>query len=58
MNIPFLDRMLTLAEAAEWLQVSERTLLKRVRVGKIRAARVNSRMLRFNPRTLIKDMES
>jgi len=53
LKIVDLDQVLTPLQAAEFLQISPRTLLKNVRLGKVACIRINSRVLRFHTRTLI-----
>jgi hypothetical protein len=50
---PDLDAMLTVPEAARWLRMSVKSLLNNVRTGRIPAVRVNDRVLRFHPRTVL-----
>ena len=38
---------------AAWLQISERTLLNNVRLGRIPCVAINKRVLRFHPRTIL-----
>lgn len=48
-----LDAILTPPEAAQFLRVTTRTLLKNVRLGRVQAIRVNARVLRFHVRSLL-----
>ena len=48
-----LDAVLTPPEAAQFLRITTRTLLKNVRLGKVACIRVNDRVLRFHARSLI-----
>jgi hypothetical protein len=48
-----LDALLTPFEAAQWLGIRERTLLDNVRRKRIPCVRVNDRVLRFHPRTIL-----
>ena len=49
-----LDALLTPADAANWLGIAERTLLSNARLKKIPCVRINDRVLRFHPRTILK----
>lgn len=48
-----LDEILTLEECAAWLVLRPRDLLDKVRAGRIPAIRLNKRVLRFHPRTVL-----
>ena len=48
-----LDEILTLEECATWLVLKPRDLLDKVRAGRIPAIRLNKRVLRFHPRTVL-----
>jgi hypothetical protein len=48
-----LDQLLTPCEAAQWLGLSQRVLLANVRRKKIPAVRINDRVIRFHPRTIL-----
>ena len=48
-----LDEILTLEECAAWLLLKPRDLLAKVRAGRIPAIRLNQRVLRFHPRTVL-----
>jgi hypothetical protein len=48
-----LDALLTPTAAAVWLQMAERTLLQNARLKKIPCVRINERVLRFHPRTIL-----
>ncbi|MDD5141516.1 MAG: helix-turn-helix domain-containing protein [Verrucomicrobiales bacterium] len=48
-----LDALLTPADAAHWLKMAERTLLDNVRRKKIPCVRINNRVLRFHPRSIL-----
>lgn len=48
-----LDAVLTPEQAARWLQVSKRVLLKNIRLGKIPAIHINDRVIRIHPRTVL-----
>ncbi len=48
-----LDEILTLEECAAWLVLKPRDLLEKVRAGRIPAIRLNKRVLRFHPRTVL-----
>jgi hypothetical protein len=48
-----LDALLTPTEAADWLQIAERTLLANARRNQIPCVRINDRVLRFHPRTIL-----
>jgi hypothetical protein len=48
-----LDEILTLDECAAWLVFRPRDLLDKVRAGRIPAIRLNQRVLRFHPRTVL-----
>ena len=54
-NSPNLDAMLSLTEAAEWLGLHRRSLLKKVKGRKpiIPAFRLSRQEYRFHPRTII-----
>jgi hypothetical protein len=49
-----LDQLLTPGEAALWLGLSQRVLLANVRRKKIPAVRINDRVLRFHPRSILR----
>lgn len=53
--VPFLDRWLTLQEAAEWLQMSPEKLSahSKGRRARIPGVWINARVVRFHPRTVI-----
>lgn len=48
-----LDELLTPEECALWLKMEEDTLLENVRMGRIPVVKINSRVLRFHPRTVL-----
>jgi len=48
-----LDELLTAKECALWLRMEEGTLLENVRLGRIPAVKINRRVLRFHPRTIL-----
>ncbi len=48
-----LDEILTLEECAAWLVLRPRDLLDKVRAGRIPAIKLNKRVLRFHPRTVL-----
>lgn len=48
-----LDSLLTPEQCAAWLQMKERVLLANVRLGRIPVVKVNARVLRFHPRTIL-----
>ena len=48
-----LDALLTPSEAADWLGVSEHTLLASARQKTIPSIRLNKRVIRFHPRAII-----
>ena len=48
-----LDEILTLEECAAWLVLKPRDLKDKVRAGRIPAIRLNQRVLRFHPRTVL-----
>jgi hypothetical protein len=48
-----LDSLLTPTAAANWLGMAERTLLENVRRKKIPCVAINSRVLRFHPRSIL-----
>ena len=48
-----LDEILTLEECASWLRVRPRDLKDKVRAGRIPAIRLNQRVFRFHPRTVL-----
>lgn len=52
-----LDALLTPEECAKWLKIAERTLLENARLRRIPAVRVNDRLLRFHPRTILAEMK-
>lgn len=58
MDVPFLDRMLTSTEAAEWMGMSERELLAKSkgRNPSIAGFWFNERVVRFHPRSVIAHM--
>lgn len=48
-----LDELLTPEECARWLKMQEDTLLENVRLGRIPVVKINRRVLRFHPRTVL-----
>jgi hypothetical protein len=48
-----LDEILTLEECASWLALKPRDLKEKVRAGRIPAIKLNQRVLRFHPRTVL-----
>ncbi len=48
-----LDQLLTPQKAASWLSMSERTLLLNARLKRIPVVRINERVLRFHPRSIL-----
>jgi hypothetical protein len=48
-----LDALLTPSAAARWLNIAERTLLENARRKKIPVVRINNRVLRFHPRSIL-----
>jgi hypothetical protein len=48
-----LDELLTPEECSLWLKMEEDTLLENARLGRIPVVKVNSRVLRFHPRTIL-----
>lgn len=52
-----LDGLYSPEEFAPWIGVSKRTLLQLAGEGKIPALRLNGRVLRFNPRTVLQRMK-
>lgn len=48
-----LDEILTLEECASWLALTTRDLKEKVRAGRIPAIRLNQRVFRFHPRTVL-----
>jgi len=48
-----LDEILTLEECASWLGLRPRDLKDKVRAGRIPAIRLNQRVFRFHPRTVL-----
>jgi predicted site-specific integrase-resolvase len=48
-----LDGLYPPAITAEWMGISTRTLLDLAKEGKVPVARLNARVLRFNPRTIL-----
>lgn len=54
-SVPFIDRMLTAEEAAQWLGMTKRSLLAKSkgRWSSIPAVWLNARTVRFHPRTII-----
>ena len=50
---PDLDALLTPEECAAWLKISRRKLMENTRAGLIPAVRVNGRVIRFHPRTML-----
>jgi hypothetical protein len=48
-----LDALLEPAPAAAWLRMAERTLLANARAGKIPVVKINDRVLRFHPRSIL-----
>jgi hypothetical protein len=48
-----LDALLDPFEAAQWLGIRERTILDNVRRKKIPVVRINERVLRFHPRSIL-----
>lgn len=47
-----MSTLLTLAECAAWLRVSERSIRDAVRSGRIPCVRLSSRILRFDKATI------
>ena len=52
-TIDFMDRMLTPEQAADWLQMPEGELWKKIRTEKIAHAKFGHKTARLNPRTVI-----
>ena len=50
-----LDSLSTPEQAAKWLGLTQRVLLANVRRKKIPAVRINDRVIRFHPRTILKE---
>lgn len=50
---PPLDALLSPPQAAAWLSMDKRTLLRLVSKGTIPVVRLNRRVLRFHPRTVL-----
>jgi hypothetical protein len=48
-----LDELLTVVECSQWLRMEEETLLENVRAGRIPVVRINRRVLRFHPRSIL-----
>ena len=48
-----LDGLYTPIEIAKWMRLSPRTVLDLARRGKIPTVRLNDRVLRFHPRTIL-----
>lgn len=48
-----LDALLTISEAANWLKLSPRVLLQNIRRKKIPAVRLNARVFRIHPRSVL-----
>ena len=48
-----LDEILTLEECASWLGLRPRDLKAKVRAGRIPAIKLNQRVFRFHPRTVL-----
>lgn len=48
-----LDEILTLEECSSWLGLKPRDLKEKVRSGRIPAIKLNQRVLRFHPRTVL-----
>lgn len=48
-----LDALMTVEEAAKWLQLHPRILLQNIRLKRIPAMRVNARVIRLHPRSVL-----
>jgi hypothetical protein len=48
-----LDALLDPPQCAGWMRIEERTLLENARKGRIPVIRINKRVLRFHPRSII-----
>jgi hypothetical protein len=48
-----LDALLNPADAARWLGISRRTLLANVRAKRIPVLRINERVIRIHPRSVL-----
>jgi hypothetical protein len=48
-----LDKLLTPAQCAKWLGIAERTLLANARRKRIPVVKLNARLLRFHPRSIL-----
>ena len=48
-----LDALLTPVECARWLRIAQRTLLANARRKKIPVVKLNERVLRFHPRSIL-----
>jgi hypothetical protein len=48
-----LDELLTAEECALWLKMEEDTLRENVRLGRLPVVKVNRRVLRFHPRSIL-----
>ena len=54
-NVPDLDQLLTLKECSAWLRLNERDLSEKSRGRRavVPAVRLNRKVLRFHPRTIL-----
>jgi len=48
-----LDGLYPVGEIAPWLRLSPRTVMELARQGKLPAVRLNERVIRFHPRTIL-----
>lgn len=49
-----LDALYDPTTTARWMGIARRTLMDNVRLGKVPVVKVNGRLLRFHPRTILK----
>lgn len=48
-----LDQLMTLDELAAWLKLSSPTVTKNTQAGKIPCIRINRKIVRYHPRTVL-----
>lgn len=53
-----LDDMLTLEEAASWLMITKRTLIANIHRKRIPAVKINERVWRIHPRTVLDQLHA
>jgi hypothetical protein len=53
-----LDRLLTPAEGAVWLGMKRRTLIRNIKLRRIPAIKINERVVRIHPRSVLAAISS